>query len=265
MSGELITRALSAQRRGAFWWTFALVLLTLTALAVWPAMKDMGGLAEMVAGLPEEFLAAFGASDIASPTGYLNGQLYSLMLPLLLSIMAIMHTNALTAGDEDAGRLELLLALPVGRITVYLSRFAAVALVVLGVSAVIDLVVRALSPAVELELSATGLLAATLSCALLALFHGALALALAGLGLRGPVVLAISVGVLLLGYVMFALLPLAESLADLAKVSPWQWALGHDPLANGFAWGGLGLLLAGIVIFTAAALWGIRRRSIRTA
>lgn len=42
--------------------------------------------------------------------------------------------NALTAADEDSGRLELLLALPVSRVSVYLSRFVAVVLVLVVVA-----------------------------------------------------------------------------------------------------------------------------------
>ena len=43
--------------------------------------------------------------DLATAGGYLDGQMYALMLPLLLSGLAIAITSALTAGDEDAGRL----------------------------------------------------------------------------------------------------------------------------------------------------------------
>ena len=113
-SAELLIRGVHALRRSAIWWGLAIVTFSLVNLAFWPSLEGSEAL-ESLEGMSEGLLEAFGAQDIATPAGYLDGQLFALMLPLLLSGMAIAGVTAITSGDEDAGRLELLHALPVTR------------------------------------------------------------------------------------------------------------------------------------------------------
>ena len=111
-SGELLTRGIHALRRSGIWWGLAIVTFSLVNLAFWPSLEGSEAL-DSLEGMSEGLLEAFGAQNIATPAGYLDGQLFALMLPLLLSGMAIAGMTAITSGDEDAGRLELLHALPV--------------------------------------------------------------------------------------------------------------------------------------------------------
>lgn len=265
MNLELMTRALGAQRRGALIWAIALVALTGSVVALWPSMSESGSLDTLVEGLSPELVAAFGLADLGSAAGFLNGNLYALVLPLALSALGIMHANTLTAGDEDAGRLELLLALPVGRIAVYLTRFAAVAVVLAAVSAAVGTVVGLGGAALEMDLPADGVAAVTLGVFLLALSHAALAFALAGAGLRAPAVAGVTFGVLAAGYVGFAVLPMVESFEDAARASAWFWALGEQPLENGFDATGGAVLLAASLALVLVGLVAVRRRTIRTA
>ncbi len=264
MNPVLVQEGLGAQRRSGLIWSGALLALTLSVLALWPSMSDTGSLDSLIEGLSPELIAAFGLADFGTPVGFLTGNLYALVLPLALSALGILHITRLTAADEDAGRLELLFALPVGRVSVYLSRFAAVALVLAAVSAVVGLAVGLGAVAFDMELDTSGVAGITVGLFLLALFHAGLAMALAGCGLRGPTVLAGGFGVLIAGYLMHAVLPMVADLADVAQASPWHWALGGQPLANGLDPAGAGLLLAGSLAFLAVALVTISRRTIRT-
>ena len=228
-------------------------------------MRDSGSLDGMVSALSPQLSAALGLQELASPAGFLNGNLYALLLPLLFGVLGIMLANALTAGDEDAGRLELLLALPVSRVSVYAARFAAVAVMILVIALLVGATVSLGGSALGMELDRAGIAAATVGMLLLALFHAALALALAGLGLPSGTVFAVSFAVLLLGYLAYALLPLVASTADLGTVSPWHWALGGQPLVNGFKDMGIAQLAGGTVVLAAAGLTAIGRRTIRNA
>lgn len=265
MNLELLNRGLGAQRRSALVWGGALVLLTASVLAIWPSMSESGSLDTLVSGMSPELITALGLESYGSAAGFLNGNLYALFLPLLFAVLGIMHTNALTAGDEDAGRLELLLALPISRVSVYLSRFIAVVLVLAVITVLVGGAVGIGAMTLDMDLAVTGVVAATLGIFLLALFHAALAFALAGLGLRAAVVLAGSLGVLVLGYVASALLPMIESLDGIAAASPWHWALGEQPLENGFDGTGIALLVGGQLVLLAVGLVAVRRRTIRTA
>lgn len=265
MNAELVNRGLGAQRRGALIWGIALLILTASVLAVWPSMRESGSLDALVSGMSPELISALGLEALASPAGFLNGNLYALLLPLLFGVLGVVHMNALTAGDEDAGRLELLLALPVNRVSVYLSRFVAVVLVLAAVGIVVGATVGFGGAAFDMELDAAGVVAVTVSVFLLALFHAALALALAGVGLHAGVVLAASFGVLIVGYLAHALLPTINSLSDLAAASPWHWALGEHPLENGFDGAGVALLVGGTILLVVVGLIAVRQRTIRTA
>ncbi|MFC5337135.1 ABC transporter permease subunit [Leucobacter denitrificans] len=265
MNTELLRRGLGAQRRGALIWGAALFVLTVSVVAIWPSMNESGSLDTLVADMSPTLISALGLESLASPAGFLNGNLYALLLPLLFAALGIMHMNALTAGDEDAGRLELLVALPVSRVSIYLSRFVSVVLVLAAVALLVGLTVGFGGAAFDMELDTMGVVAATVNVFLLALFHAALALALAGLGLRTGAVLAGSFGVLILGYLVYALFPLIESLESVSKGSPWHWALGGQPLETGFDAAGTALLICGTVVLTAVGLLAVRRRTIRTA
>jgi ABC-2 type transport system permease protein len=71
--------------------------------------------------------------------------------------------------------------------------------------------------------------------------------------------------VLVVGYVLGLLAPLAEGLAWTRKLSPWYWALGEQPVTNGLNPGWLTLLVALTAGLVAAGDRGIARRDIRTA
>ena len=265
MTLELLIRALGAQRRGGLIWALCLVALAGSVVALWPSMSESGSLDAMVEGLSPELVSALGLANLGSPVGFLTGNLYALALPLAFCALGILHMTALTAGDEDAGRLELLLALPVGRTRVYLTRVLAVAIVLALVSLAVGAVVGFGGAAFDMDLDGEGVAAVTVALFGLALFHAALAFGLAGVGLRAPAVSGASFGVLGAGYLAHAVLPLVKDFEDAALASPWEWALGEHPLKNGFDAPGLAALAAGVVVFVAIGLIAVRRRTIRTA
>src|SRR3546814_13515242 len=97
---ELGGRTLRALRRQVLWWMLGIALLMPTTASAWPSLEGsdaLDGFDDMGA-----ILEAFGATDLASPSGYLDGQMYALMLPLLLPGMAITLSTGPPAGDEDA-------------------------------------------------------------------------------------------------------------------------------------------------------------------
>lgn len=263
-SAELLTRGVHALRRSALWWGLAIVTFSLVNLAFWPSLEGSEAL-ESLEGMSEGLLEAFGAQNIATPAGYLDGQLFALMLPLLLSGMAIAAVTAITSGDEDAGRLELLHALPVTRRAVWLSRLAS-ALAVLGVVALLTAVLVAASRDVFSlgEVSVARVVVATLACAALAAFHAVVGYAVGALGGSRAASVGVAVLVLVAGYVASFLLPLSDSVAGARYASPWYWAIGEQPVSDGVDWRFL-LVLAGVSLaLVALGTMAIERRDIRS-
>ena len=264
-TGELLRRAVAAVRRSALWWGVGIAALTFVSVAFWPSLEGTDSLTEMMETSPE-LMEAFGVQDLATPAGYLDGQLFALMLPLLLSGLAIAVISALTSGDEDAGRLELLHALPIGRVTIWLTRFAGGAAAVVLVSLVTAVLVCVSLAPFSLDGIGIGrVLAATGGCALLALFHGAVAYAAGGLGTSRGIAVGAAVATLVLGYVLDYLVPLSDSLADLQKASPWYWAIGEQPVTDGIDPVWLVPLLATLGALVLLGTVGVNRRDIRAA
>ena len=263
--GELLVRAVAALRRSSVWWTAGIVALALVTVAFWPSLEGTSALTDLGES-SQSLLDAFGASNIAQPAGYLDGQLYALMLPLLLSAMALVHVTGLTSGDEDAGRLELLHALPVRRRAVWLARYAAVVAVLAIVAAVTASLVAATPSRENGPSVAVGrVVAATFACALLAAFHAAVGFVAGAAGCRRGLSAGIAVVVLVAGYVLSFLVPLADALAGARRWSPWYWALGQQPVTDGVSAARLLLLVAVTAVLVVAGLVAIERRDIRSA
>jgi ABC-2 type transport system permease protein len=254
---------LASLRRSTTWWTAAVLLLALLNLAFWPslegsdameAFEDMG-----------ELLEAFGAQDMATASGYLDGQLFALMLPMLLAGMAIAIVSGRTAGDEDQGRLEVLLALPVSRRMVWFGRFAAclASTAAVGIAtAVLVLLTRTLFSLDEIGTAAV--LGATCGAIALAALGGAVTYAAGGAGASRGVAAATGTTVIVASYVMAYLAPLVESLQDVRSWSPWHWALGEQPVSDGVSAVSLALVAAIAVALVAAGTVAVGRRDVRT-
>jgi ABC-2 type transport system permease protein len=262
--GELIRRGVEALRRTGFWWGFGIVAFALVNLAFWPSLEASGSLTELEDSMGS-LLEAFGAQGLATPAGYLDGQLYALLLPLLLSGAAIGMTAAVTSGDEDAGRLELLHALPIARATLWLGRLAAAVAVLAAIAAVtLAAVVASLALFSLADAGYGAVIAATLACAALAAFHAAVTYAIGGLGGSRGLALGGAVGVLVVGYVLSSILPLADALSGAKRFSPWYWAIGTQPVSDGISLGRVVLLLVVTGALVALGTWGVQRRDIRT-
>jgi ABC-2 type transport system permease protein len=265
----LVLDPLRATWRGGAVWAASIAALVIMTVAFWPAFEgatELGRMMEeMIAQIPAGLVEAFGLADFGTPAGYLRGQLYELLMPLVFGAAAIAFASGLTAGEEDAGRLELVLAGPVSRGAVFLGRTAAM-LGWMGILVAVTAVVQVASNTVfGLEIALDRLLATIALCGLLGILHGCLALAVAGFRPRPSVVIGVGVVALIAGFVVVALFPLSDPLRDWAGLSPWDWALGGDPLVHGAEpWRYTALVIpsAGLA---AIGLVGFLRRDVRSA
>jgi ABC-2 type transport system permease protein len=215
--------------------------------------------------MPAGLLQAFGLEDFASPAGYLKGGLYDVVVPLMFAAAGVMFASSATAGEEDAGRLELWLAQPVTRSAVLAGRVVAV-MGWLAVLAVVTLVSQLVSDAVfDLAIADARIVATVGLCALLGGLYAAVAIAVAGVTGRPGPVLSIGLGLALVGYLVAALFPLSDALASWAAISPWDWALAGEPLSESTdPWRFL-VLAAATAALLAIGVVAFARRDVRSA
>jgi ABC-2 type transport system permease protein len=99
--------------------------------------KQRATLEQLIAQYPPELMAFFGGSgNLFSPAGYLSMEFFSLM-PIVLGILAVLTGSSLIAGDEETGLLDLVMAYPVSRTSLFLGRllgFASTLAIILGLT-----------------------------------------------------------------------------------------------------------------------------------
>jgi ABC-2 type transport system permease protein len=262
---ELVAAPFRQLRRSTLGWGIGLAVLIALTIAFWPLFAESSAISDAIESLPPGIVEAFGLAEFGTPAGFLRGNLYEFIVPLLLAIAAIAVANGVTAAEEDSGRLETYLAQPVSRTALFAGRIVAVTLWTVTIVVVI-LVVQLVSDAVVgLDIATARVVETVVLCGLLALLHGALALALAGWFPRPTLVLSVGIAIVVGGYLVSALFPLSDTLEPLADLSPWSWALGGDPLVNPTEpWRYLALIVPAVVLAGIGAV-GFGRRDVRAA
>lgn len=265
-AAELLRRGLSDHGRALAAWCAGILGYVALVTAIFPSIKGSPEFENLAENYPEVLKSFFGIGEgagLATGPGYVDIELFSLMLPLLVLVMTVGSGARAFAGEEDAGRLELVLAYPVRRRDAVLWKGAAVAAEVLAVSAVAGLAIAVLDPIVGLDLPHGRLVAAIVALAALGLLFGWLALAVgAAFGSRA---LAIGVPAALGagGYLVNGLHGLAGWLDPFRLLSPF-WLVGTSPLQSGTD--GLGLvvvLLLGALVLVVGSLL-VERRDLQT-
>lgn len=262
---ELVAVPWRGARRAGLVWGVSLAALIALTVAFWPAFRDEPELSNLVAGMPQPLVAAFGLTDFGTPAGFLSGNLYAVLVPLMLAIAGVLLMNGQTASDEDAGRMEGYLAQPVRRGSLFVGRAVGVALWLVVIFAFMLAAQLIADSVVGLSIGLDRVLATLVLCVLLGAFHAGLAALIAGWTGRPGVVLGVGMAIAVLGYVAIALFPISDVLEPWRHVSPWDWALGGDPLTGPTeAWRylALGAPAVGLV---GLGTWLFGRRDIQAA
>jgi ABC-2 type transport system permease protein len=261
-AAEFTRRGVADHRKALVGWCLGAVAYIALIAAIFPSLAHSGSLDKLVESYPDVLKSIFGISgngSLSSGAGFLDAELFSFMLPLLVLVLAIGSGARTFAGEEDAGRLELVLAYPVRRRAAVLAKGVAVAAEVAAVSACAWIALAALNPIFDLGLSAGHVAAAVAGLALLGLLFGWIALAVgAATGKRGLAV-AVPAGVAAAGYLVSGLHSLAGWLDPFRFLSAFWW-LGSSPLENGIRGvGAVVLAVAAVAALVAGAVLVERR------
>jgi ABC-2 type transport system permease protein len=219
---------------------------------------------EILDAFPPAIKALIGGAviDISSPTGFLNMELFPLMLPLVLGGFAIALGSGATAAEESRGTLDVLLSEPIQRWRVVtekvLAMVIATAAVALALFVGIELGCALGGISVAVDRVAGGLVVATL----LALVFGGIALSLACWTGNRALAIGLTGAILVIAYFINALAPLVDSLDRIQGISPFYYYLDGDPLRNGVNWAHAGILAGAALVFYVLALVGFERRDL---
>ncbi len=212
---------------------------------------------------PETLLALFGGGDMGTPEGFYQIEMFGMMIPISLLVVTIVIGTAALAGEEKNNTMGLLLSNPVRRSTVVLQKTWTMILYAVIVALASFLGVVAGSLLGNLGMDIGNIAAACALATLLGLAFGGLALALGAATGRTQIASYGAVGVAVVSFIINGFLPLNDSTAAWAKVSPFYYYLSSDPLLTGMHWGHAAVLGGLFVILVTAAVWFFQRRDLR--
>ncbi|MBJ7348442.1 MAG: ABC transporter permease subunit [Thermoleophilaceae bacterium] len=221
----LTVHLLQLRKRSIFTWSIAVALYMLAIIAVYTSFAgfDFDALLDQY---PPELKSMFGIEgslNFSTAMGYLNVELFSLMMPLALAFLPIGIASAALAAAEDARYLDVLFGAPVARqaLLVAVGITSAIALaVVLTVTALGGWV---FAQVIGVELSFTDFGLACAAVWPLALFFGALAILTAAITPHRGRTVAIASGVLIAMYLCNGLAPMVDFLDRMSVVSVFRY------------------------------------------
>lgn len=221
------------------WWSFGVFGFIFINMIFYPTFKDQAAeLQKSFASLPKAALQLFGgSSDFFSPVGFLNSQIFFLMLPMLLTILAVALGTSLIAREEQDGTLETLLARPISRTKLLTAKIIAGSLVLLAVSAVAFVTVVIMARALGLDgVSSWAITQASFNSFLLAYCTGAIAFLLAATGRARAAAIGVAAMIGLGGYIISSLSGTVEWLKTPSKIFPFDYFQSEAILRGTYHW-----------------------------
>ncbi len=229
MFANIFAKTLRDQRHGLIGWGAGIAVTMFVMAAIWPSFSDMDFDA-MLAQYPEVMRELFNITSMSTAQGYLNTELFTLMLPAIFIIFAVARGARLIAGEEEDGTLDLLATMPVSRRRVVLEKGAALAVSIAVLAAVLFASTILSSLVFGLDIPVLHVVPGTLAMFFIGIEFGFVALALsAGTGHRGFAT-GISAGMAGAAYLAYLVAQLIDGLRPLRVLSPFYQATSRGPL-----------------------------------
>lgn len=229
--------------------------------SLWPSLQ--GTFSDLPESIADTLGTVLAGSDLTTAAGWMNAELLSATGPIGVIAVAVISMVRAIAGEEQDKTLGVLLSAPVSRTTFLLAKATAMAVHVLIVVAGLAVGMIVGSWVGDLGLSASGIIGASVHLGLLGLlFGGVAAVASAATG-SSRLSSAIVAGLAGLAFAINAFVPLVDSLADLARISPWYYFANSNPLVNGTNAAHATVLTASAIMLAGLAIVVHRRRDLR--
>jgi ABC-2 type transport system permease protein len=236
------------------------VALSAVAVAMFLLSQSLATtLAEISEAMPTQLISFIGG-DV--PGGYAIGELFSLLAPLALVGYAVMTGASAAAGEEETGSAGMVLGTPLRRSQFLLAKGLAVLIAITSAAALFWLGSVLTTGVLVNGPTAANITATVVQLLALAIAFGSLAFAL-GAGTGRPTIAAGTAGfVAALSYISASVLPIAN-LDQWARLSPWYYYNGSQPLNNGVAAVHLGVLVTIAVGCVVVAFVAYNKRDLR--
>jgi ABC-2 type transport system permease protein len=253
------------RKRGAvLGWGFGLALYGVLMVSLFDSITGIEGFEELLQSYPPELMAFFGGTDmlaLTTPRGYMDIYYFSYMA-VIVGIFAVVAGGGLLLSDEERGILDLVMAHPVSRTSLFWGR-------VFGfvIATVLILLVSWLSwvlPAQGTSMDLTWIEFLRPFVPLLAelLLFGTLALLLSLVLPSARMATMLTSGLLVANYLLLGLSNINEDLKTIVEYTPLHFYQGGKAI-DGLNWGWLAGLVGASLVLALLAWWRFDRRDIR--
>jgi len=257
---RLIWQEVKFRRNAIIGWGLGLCFFPIVYIGIYPSVaEEMAGLADL------EIYQAMGVS-LGNFADWI-GSILVLFMPLIAAIYALINGTGTLAGEEEDGRLEMMVTLPLQRWQIVIAKAIALTLstvfIFLIVSVVSVIVFQAIESQLETDLVAMDVFAAVMSAWPLVFAVGMLSIFLAAFSASRRAAAMIATAVLIVSYFGDNL---ANSTTVLEPFEPFFLFTYLDSTGRGVAEGqqtGDVLVLLGVgVVALALALFFFERRNL---
>jgi ABC-2 type transport system permease protein len=257
-------RALRDRRRGLVAWSAGLAAYVMLQSSVYPTVRD-SAFQRAIADYPKELKAFFGGAgsfDFTTAAGYLNVELFSLVLPALLAVFAIGFGAATVAGEQQSGTLDLLLAFPVSRSRVMAEKLAALVVSVLVLAVVVAGTILVAGQVIGFDIGIVDVVVACGGAATVAVLCGVATMLAGVLSGSRAVAVGVAAAIFAASYLAVGLAGLVSWFEPVRYASMLWYANGKAPVMHGLPVTDAAILLGATVAVAAATVAAFRRRDL---
>lgn len=263
MLSSVFLKTLREQFRPILFWGLGIGLFIVLLSTVFPSVKESAAdFDKYLENLPPAFKTIIGESSYSTPEGYFNSEFFSITLPLVFMIFALIFATGAILGEESKGTLQLLLANPIPRWRIVIEKFAAM---VISIAVIVLICWEAFflgARFINVELNYINVLLALVSVGLLATLFGSFAFALSGFSKSRGLVVGLSSLAIAASFFLNALAPMVEPIKNLQKISPFYLYNHNNPLFNGLLWKDVLIFVIVTLILLVLGIWGFSRRDV---
>lgn len=261
----IAARALAERWRTIAAWAAGALAIVAVQLSIYPSVASTSaGMQAFVDAWPEALREAFQLDAYTTGPGFLDTELFSLTVPLLLIGVGVTFAAAATAGEEERGTADLLWSLPLRRSTGLLAKAAAMAAAIAVPALLVAIGVLVGAGPAGLEVEWGNVVAAAAMNAALALVFGGIGILVGAATGSRAAAMGTAVAAAIAAFLLEALAPLADWLEPWRWLSPFAWASRESPIIAGMDWPMVGVLIGVTALLVAASLPVFARHDIRS-